>query len=216
MKKIIVLISGSGSNLQSIIDNINSKNIKGEIVEVISNENGAFGLTRAKNANINTFVLDHRLYKKRDMYDKALLKRLSSLNPDLIIMAGFMRILTPIIPNYFKGKILNIHPSLLPLYPGLDTHQKAINNKDKCHGVSVHYVSPVLDGGPLIAQGRIVINNDEVSTLIKRIHKVEHLIYPLVIKYICDEKIYFDIALNKIIYKDIDVKDDIIKKDYEI
>jgi len=120
---------------------------------------------------------------------------LLNLNADLIVLAGFMKILNEKTANYFFGKIINIHPSLLPKYPGLNTHTKVIDNKEKYHGVSIHYVSSQLDAGPLIAQGQIIVNKDEsIERLEERIHKVEHMIYPEVIKLICDNKIYLELG----------------------
>ena len=216
MKRIVVLISGSGSNLQAIIDNISLGLIQAEVVEVISNNENAYGLVRAKNENIDTFVLDHKSFNSRDEYDNALEKRIQINKPDLIVMAGFMRILTPLIPTKYKGKIINIHPSLLPLYPGLNTHEKVINNSDKEHGISIHFVSPVLDGGPLIAQGVIDTNDNSIELLIKRIHSVEHLLYPLVIQYICEEKIYLEQSNDKVSFKDIELTDAILKIKYNV
>lgn len=216
MKRIVVLISGSGSNLQAIIENIKQGYIKAEIVEVISNNKNAYGLIRAKNENINTFVLDHKSFNSRDEFDIALDKRIEVNNPDLIVMAGFMRILTPLIPSKFKGKIINIHPSLLPLYPGLDTHEKVISNHDKEHGISIHFVSAILDGGPLIAQGIIDTNNNSIELLTKRIHSVEHLLYPLVIKYICEKKIYLEHSTDKVIFNDVKLIDGLLKIKYDV
>ena len=216
MKRIVVLISGNGSNLQAIIENINLGFIKAKIVEVISNNENAYGLIRAKNENINTFVLDHKSFNSRDEFDAALHKRIEINNPDLIVMAGFMRILTPLIPSQFKGKIINIHPSLLPLYPGLNTHEKVINNHDKEHGISIHFVSPILDGGPLIAQGIINTKHNSLELLIKRIHSVEHLLYPLVINYICEEKIYLEHFTDKVIFNDVKLIDGLLKIKYDV
>jgi len=146
----VVLISGSGSNLQSLIDE--SKNINLEISCVISNNPDAYGLERAKKANIETKILDHNEFSSRESYDESLKEIIEKFNPEVIILAGFMRILTANFVNHFLGKVLNIHPSLLPKYPGLHTHQRAIDAGDKAHGVSVHFVTPELDGGPIIAQ----------------------------------------------------------------
>jgi len=216
MKRIVVLISGNGSNLQAIIENIKQGYIKAEIVEVISNNENAYGLIRAKNENINTFVLNHKSFNSRDEFDIALDKRIEDNNPDLIVMAGFMRILTPLIPSKFKGKIINIHPSLLPLYPGLDTHEKVISNHDKEHGISIHFVSAILDGGPLIAQGIIDTNNNSIELLTKRIHSVEHLLYPLVINYICEEKIYLEHSTDKVIFNNVKLIDGLLKIKYDV
>ena len=204
MKNIVVLISGSGSNLQAIIDNCNTKYINAEITCVISNNPGAYGLERATSANINSIVINNKDYKSRSCFDSELIKVLDDLNPDLIVLAGFMRILTEKLTSKFFGKIVNIHPSLLPKYPGLNTHQEVIDNKDKIHGVSIHYVSSKLDCGPLIAQGEIKTKAYEnINHLIKRIHKIEHIIYPEVIKYICDDRI--SIESNQVKFNNINI-----------
>jgi len=215
MKKIVVLVSGSGSNLQAIIENCNAKYINAEIISVISNNPNAYGLERAASANIDSIVINNKDFISRDHFDSKLIKILDDLNPDLIILAGFMRILTEKLTNKYIGKIINIHPSLLPKYPGLNTHQRVIENQDLVHGVSIHYVSSKLDCGPLIAQGEIKTKKyDDISHLIERIHKVEHLIYPEIIKYICEDKIYF--KLNEVKFKNIKITNFIIYKKYEI
>ena len=215
MKNIVVLISGSGSNLQAIIDNCNTKYINAEITCVISNNPGAYGLERATSANINSIVINNKDYKSRSCFDSELIKVLDDLNPDLIVLAGFMRILTEKLTSKFFGKIVNIHPSLLPKYPGLNTHQEVIDNKDKIHGVSIHYVSSKLDCGPLIAQGEIKIKAYEnINHLIKRIHKIEHIIYPEIIKYICDDRI--SIESNQVKFNNINTINSIIYNKYEV
>jgi phosphoribosylglycinamide formyltransferase-1 len=215
MKNIVVLISGSGSNLQAIIDNCNTKYINAEITCVISNNPDAYGLERATSANINSIVINNKDYKSRSCFDSELIKVLDDLNPDLIVLAGFMRILTEKLTSKFFGKIVNIHPSLLPKYPGLNTHQEVINNKDKIHGVSIHYVSSKLDCGPLIAQGEIKTKAYEnINHLIKRIHKIEHIIYPEVIKYICDDRI--SIESNQVKFNNINTTNSIIYNKYEV
>ena len=195
MKKIVVLISGNGSNLQAIIDHCESGNINGEITCVVSNKDDAYGIQRAEASNIKTEIINEDKFESRKDYNEELFNLLLNLNADLIVLAGFMKILNEKTANYFFGKIINIHPSLLPKYPGLNTHTKVIDNKEKYHGVSIHYVSSQLDAGPLIAQGQIIVNKDEsVERLEERIHKVEHMIYPEVIKLICDNKIYLDLG----------------------
>ena len=178
----VVLISGSGSNLQSLIDK--SKDINLEISCVISNNPDAYGLERAKKSNIETKILDHNEFSSRESYDKSLKEIIEKINPEVIILAGFMRILTANFVNHFLGKVLNIHPSLLPKYPGLHTHQRAIDAGDKAHGVSVHFVTPELDGGPIIAQKKIeVYLDDDADSLSKRLLKEEHIIYPGVVQW---------------------------------
>ena len=215
MKNIVVLISGSGSNLQAIINNCNIKYINAEITCVISDNPNAYGLKRAASANINSIVINNKDYKSRNSFDSELIKVLDNLNPDLIVLAGFMRILTEKLTNKFFGNIINIHPSLLPKYPGLNTHRKVINNKDTVHGVSIHYVSSELDCGPLIAQGEIKTREFEgINPLIERIHKIEHLIYSEIIRYICNDQI--SLQSNQVIFSGINTTKSIIYNKYEL
>ncbi|MCF6442365.1 phosphoribosylglycinamide formyltransferase [Pseudoalteromonas luteoviolacea] len=188
--RIVVLISGSGSNLQAIIDHCQSGDINGEIVNVISNKADAFGLVRAEQAGINTNVLSHKDFDSREAYDEQLAKLIDSCNPDLVVLAGFMRILTPDLVQKFKGKMLNIHPSLLPKYQGLNTHQRAIDANDAYHGASVHFVTEELDGGPVIVQAKVaILPEDTAETLAKRVHEQEHVIYPLVVKWFSEHRL---------------------------
>ena len=199
MKKIGVLISGTGSNLKAIINNCNNKNINASISFVISDNPDALGLQIAKENGILIKVINFKEFKKRKDFDQTLLNFLSSNELDLIVLAGFMKILPKMITDKFEGRIVNIHPSILPKYPGTKTHAKVMKNKDRFHGVSIHFVNEILDSGQLIAQG--IINtkpNQSESNLIKRIHKVEHILYPKVIKYLCENKIYLE--HNKVIY----------------
>jgi len=176
-----VLISGNGSNLQAIIDAINN-GLAAEIKVVISNKADAYGLERARAANIPTEILSHRDYATREAYDMALQACIDSYKVQLIILAGFMRILTPTFVEHFAQRILNIHPSLLPKYPGLDTHQKALQAGDKLHGASVHIVTADLDNGPVIAQASVAITpTDDINSLQTKVHAVEHKLYPYVI-----------------------------------
>lgn len=182
--KLCVLISGNGSNLQAIIDEIEANRLPAKIVGVISNRPNAYGLQRAQNAGIPAFCLDHTSYEDRASYDAALESAINDLHADAIVLAGFMRILTPEFVNAFAGKLLNIHPSLLPKYKGLNTHQRAIDNGDKEHGVSVHFVTPELDGGPVIIQSRVpVFDGDSSVELAERVQEQERRIYPLVLSW---------------------------------
>ena len=216
MKKIAVLISGSGTNLQAIIDKCLSGYIEAEIVCVLSNDPNAYGLERAKLNNIKTKIINSKDFETNDLFNEGLYNYLKTLDLDLIVLAGFMKILSGTITKTFYGRIINIHPSLLPKYPGLDTHKKVIKNKDSLHGVSVHYVSEELDAGPLIAQGAIKTYQDEgIDDLIERIHQIEHIVYPEVIKFICKKQIYLD--SNKVVYKNIKMNNkDFMYKNYEI
>ena len=215
MKKIVVLISGNGSNLQAIIDHCESGNINGEITCVVSNKDDAYGIQRAEASNIKTEIINEDKFESRKDFNEELFNLLLNLNADLIVLAGFMKILNEKTANYFFGKIINIHPSLLPKYPGLNTHERVIENQDLVHGVSIHYVSSKLDCGPLIAQGEIKTKkHDDINHLIERIHKVEHLIYPEIIKYICEDRIYLE--SNEVKFKKIITKKSIIYNKYEI
>ena len=178
----IVLISGGGSNLQSIIDSASKIDLS--IRCVISNTPDAFGIKRAINANIPTLVLDHTLYESRKAFDEVLMSTIDQHHSDIIILAGFMRILSNAFVDKYQGKLLNIHPSLLPKHPGLNTHQKAIDAKDVMHGASVHFVTRTLDGGPVIAQKEVkIIPEETVETLAARVLKQEHVLYPEVIHW---------------------------------
>ena len=203
MKKIAVMISGSGSNLEAIMKACHAKNIYGEIVYVISNNPDAYGIERAKKYNIPVKIIDHKSYTDRDDFDDALKEFLDNLEIDLIILAGFMRILGKNITEKFYGKMINLHPSLLPLYPGLNTHTQALNNKDDYHGISIHFVSAELDAGPLIAQGKISVKaDDDLEKLVSKIHKVEHDLLPKVINELCMNNIYLNCETNKVMYSD--------------
>lgn len=188
--RLVVLISGSGSNLQAIIDACQSGYINAEVAAVISNKADAYGLTRAKHAGIATQVLDHKQFATREDYDVALGQLISDFTPDLVVLAGFMRILTPSLVQKFKGKMLNIHPSLLPKYQGLNTHQRAIDANDAEHGVSVHFVTEELDGGPVVCQARVpILPDDTAESLAKRVHMQEHKLYPLVVKWFSEQRL---------------------------
>tara|TARA_B100000676_G_scaffold99190_1_gene99086 strand:- start:325 stop:969 length:645 start_codon:yes stop_codon:yes gene_type:complete len=193
MKKIAVLISGSGSNLEAIAKACEKNQINGEIKCVISNFPDAFGLERAKKYNLRSIIIDHSLFDSRIEFDKEIDKYLSLLEIDVIVLAGFMRILGEDITRKYFGQMINLHPSLLPLYPGLNTHSNVLQNKDKSHGISIHYVSAELDAGPIIAQGSIKVNkNESLSVLKNRIHEVEHILLPEIVNEICNENIYLE------------------------
>ncbi len=216
MKKIVVLISGSGSNLEAIIESCAAKKINGRVIQVISNNPDAYGLTRASKFNIPSRIIDHKKFPSRIDFENSLEEFLDMLSPDLIVLAGFMRILGTKITSKFSNKMINLHPSLLPMYPGLHTHEKVLENKDPHHGISIHYVSSELDAGPLIAQGFIDIGKDEtLKNMIKRIHKIEHLLLPEIINEICNENIYLD--NNEVKYRNINLHNHkLIKRSYEI
>ena len=182
MKKIVVLISGSGSNLEAIAKACQTGNIPATIELVISNQPNVKGLERAKNFHLMSKVIEHQHFNSREEFDQALLEQILPIEPDLVVLAGFMRILSNSFTETFSGKLINIHPSLLPDYPGLNTHKQAIENGDLMHGISVHYVNSELDGGPIITQGALKIDpSQSEAKLINRIHKIEHALYPKVI-----------------------------------
>ena len=180
--KAVVLISGNGSNLQSIINHADRIDL--QISAVISNNKKAFGLKRAESANIDTYFLDPEIFNTSYSFDNELISIINRLGVELIILAGYMRILSPLFVHHFCGKILNIHPSLLPKYPGLNTHQKAIKASDKLHGATVHFVTEKLDGGPIICKEVVNIDsNDTKSSLAKKVLEKEHILYPKVIHW---------------------------------
>ena len=189
--KVAVLISGNGSNLQALIDNFKKEESIIDINCVISNKENAFGLERAEKASIDNHFVDHTKFKKREEFDQRLIQIIKGYNPDLIVLAGFMRILSEVFVDKYMGELINIHPSLLPKYPGLETHKKVIENGDTHHGVTVHYVDKTLDGGPICAQSKIKVTTKNANNLEEQIHKIEHEIYPLVVKQIADGKIAF-------------------------
>ncbi|MBV1787554.1 phosphoribosylglycinamide formyltransferase [Marinobacterium sp. D7] len=189
-KRIVVLISGSGSNLQAIIDSIAAGGIAGRIAAVISNRADAYGLTRASNAGIETRVLNHKLYADREAFDRALQEAIDAYQPDLVVLAGFMRILTPDFVRHYAGRLFNIHPSLLPRHKGLHTHQRALEAGDREHGCTVHFVTEELDGGPLVVQAPIpVLPEDNAESLQQRVHALEHKIYPLAVAWFCARRL---------------------------
>ena len=186
---LVVLISGSGSNLQAIIDQA-AAGLAVEIRAVVSNRPGVRGLERAEAAGIATRVLDHKAFPDRESYDLALADLLDEFQPQLVILAGFMRILSPLFIQRFRGRMLNIHPSLLPKYRGLHTHQRALDAGDSEHGASVHYVTEELDGGPLILQARVAIEpEDNAVRLAERVLAKEHIIFPMVIRWIAEGRL---------------------------
>ena len=184
-KQLVILISGSGSNLQAFIDQCASGALDAEIACVISNKADAFGLQRAEKAGIATQVIDHKAYPSREAFDTALADAIDAHTPDLVILAGFMRILTAGFVGHFTGRLINIHPSLLPKYTGLNTHQRAIDAGESHGGATVHFVTAELDGGPPIVQASVSIEpGDTAETLAKKVLAVEHVIYPLAVQWI--------------------------------
>jgi phosphoribosylglycinamide formyltransferase-1 len=184
---IVILISGNGSNLQAIIDAIASNKLNAEIRAVISNRDDAYGLKRARLANIPTEILLNKDYPTREAYDAALQKKLEQYQPQLIVLAGFMRILGKQLIHHYHGRLINIHPSLLPKHRGLHTHQRVLDAGEKEHGVTIHYVTEELDSGPIIAQEKIrVEDNDTTESLQQKIQQLEHRLYPQVIQQLAE------------------------------
>ena len=191
-KRIAVLLSGRGSNLQSILSASQSGALGGEIALVISNRPGAGGLDIAREAGIATALIDHQAYATREAFDADLAGALESQSPDLIVLAGFMRILTSEFVSRFAGRLMNIHPSLLPLYPGLHTHQRALDAGDTHAGATVHYVTGELDGGPPVLQAKVAVQaDDNADSLAARVLRVEHQIYPTAIEWHLSERLQF-------------------------
>jgi len=187
---LVVLISGDGSNLQAIIAAVQSGKIKATIAAVISNNATAYGLERARLANIPAINLVHTDYNSRDDFDRALQQTIDEYIPDLVVLSGFMRLLGDDFVDHYAGRLLNIHPSLLPKYRGLNTHQRALDAGDTQHGATVHFVTPALDSGPLIIQVSVAVNDDDnVATLVARVLEQEHLIYPLAITWFVEQRL---------------------------
>ena len=187
---IVVLISGRGSNLQSIVDATAGGELPVEIRAVISNVPGALGLERARQAGIEAVTLDHRRFEDRESFDAALARLIDRYHPGLVVLAGFMRILTPGFVEHYRGRMLNIHPSLLPAFQGLHTHARAIEAGATEHGASVHFVTEELDGGPVIAQARVpVLPGDDPDTLAARVLEQEHVLYPAVIRWFAEGRL---------------------------
>lgn len=199
-KRIVVLISGTGTSLARLITVIRAGEIQGEIVAVISNRPGVAGLDRAAEAGIDALTLDHTCFSKRDYFDTALRHLIDSYRPDLVVLAGFMRVLSAEFVRSFEGRMINIHPSLLPAYPGMHTHARVLEAGDAEHGCSVHFVNEVTDGGPLVIQARVaVVPDDTPESLRLRVLAEEHQVYPWVVRWFCADRLrcvertlYFD------------------------
>ncbi|MDB6048455.1 MAG: phosphoribosylglycinamide formyltransferase [Pseudomonas sp.] len=190
---VVVLLSGTGSNLQAMIDRLHGVDQPARIRAVISNRADAFGLQRAREAGIETRVLDHRTFEGREAFDAALMDLIDTFNPRLVVLAGFMRILSATFVRHYQGRLINIHPSLLPLYKGLHTHQRVLEAGDQEHGCSVHFVTEELDGGPLVVQAVVSVESDDSpSSLAQRVHAQEHQIYPLAIRWFAEGRLSLD------------------------
>ena len=190
MRSLVVLISGSGTNLQAIIDAVNNGRIDAVISAVISNRADAKGLQRARQAQIETVVVDQKEHEDRAAYDRALVSIIDTFAPDLVVLAGFMRILSDEFISHYEHRILNIHPSLLPEFKGLHTHRRALQAAKQVHGASVHFVSNELDSGPIVIQAEVpVLENDTEESLAQRVLQQEHVIYPVAIALFVDGRL---------------------------
>ncbi|MDQ2078492.1 phosphoribosylglycinamide formyltransferase [Marinimicrobium sp. ABcell2] len=188
--RVVVLISGTGSNLQALINAQQAGELPIELVAVISNRPEAKGLKRAERAGIPTCVVDHTQFDGRESFDQALQRKIDAYQPDLIVLAGFMRILTEAFTRHYEGRMLNIHPSLLPKYQGLNTHERALQAGDEEHGVTIHFVTAELDGGPIALQARVpVLPDDDATSLAQRVLVQEHRIYPLAVKWFAEGRL---------------------------
>ena len=191
--RLAILLSGNGSNLQAIIDAIEQGLLDAEICLVLSNNAQAYGLERASNHGIETRVLDHRDFSSREAYDDALREVLDAVAPDLVVLAGFMRILGTAFIEAFSGRVINIHPSLLPAYKGLNTHQRALDNGETEHGVSIHVVTAELDDGPVLLQAGYAIEpGDTAEDLQRKGHRLEHQMYPRVLQWFSERRLRVD------------------------
>lgn len=187
---IVVLISGNGSNLQAIIDACESGKIAGTLRAVFSNKADAFGLQRARDAGISAHALSAGQFATREAFDRELMQEIDAYAPDLVVLAGYMRILSPAFVAHYTGRLINIHPSLLPKYPGLHTHRQVLENGDAEHGTSVHFVTDELDGGPVILQAKVpVFGGDDEADITARVQAQEHAIYPLVVSWFADGRL---------------------------
>ena len=190
MKNIVVLISGNGSNLQAIIDACKQKKINGTLRAVFSNKADAYGLERARDAGIAAHALSAAQFASREAFDRELMQEIDAYAPDVVVLAGYMRILSPAFVAHYAGRLLNIHPSLLPKYPGLNTRRQVLDNGDQEHGTSVHFVTDELDGGPVILQAKVpVFTGDSEEDVTARVQTQEHAIYPLVVSWFVDGRL---------------------------
>lgn len=188
--RVVVLISGNGSNLQALIDAQEDGSLPIKICAVISSKDNVQGLERASNHNIPAFVIDHKAFANREEFDNRMIEIVDAQGADLIVLAGFMRILTSEFTEHYRGRMLNIHPSLLPKYQGLNTHQRAIDAGDTEHGVSVHFVTAELDGGPVAVHAKVTVEDDDTAeSLAKKIQAKEHQIYPLAVKWYAEGRL---------------------------
>lgn len=190
MKRLVIIISGRGSNMAAILDAIDAGSVQGRVAGVISNRPAAAGLEIAKKHGVPTSVVDHRRLADRDAFERALMAAIDALGPDLVVLAGFMRILSAAFVARYAGRLINIHPSLLPAYPGLDTHKRALADGVKIHGCTVHFVTATVDHGPIIAQGAVpVLQGDTETSLAARVLETEHRILVAAVRWFCEGRL---------------------------
>jgi phosphoribosylglycinamide formyltransferase-1 len=191
--RLVVLISGRGSNMQTIVNTVRTQGLPAEVCAVIANKANASGLEWARAHGIQAKLVAHRDYATRTEFDQALAQAIDAYRPDYVLLAGFMRVLTPEFVEHFNGRLLNIHPSLLPAFPGLHTHQQALATGVQWHGCTVHFVTPVLDHGPIVAQGAVpVLADDTPDTLAERVLGVEHHLYAQVVRWLAEGRVSLD------------------------
>ena len=193
MKRLVILISGRGSNMAAVIDAVEAGRIDAQVAGVISNRPDAGGLTIAAGHGVATAVVDHTLTPNRDDFERALAAAIDALSPQLVVLAGFMRVLSAGFVARYEGRMLNIHPSLLPMYPGLATHRRALADGLKVHGCSVHFVTPEVDHGPIIAQAAVPVrDDDDEASLAARVLKAEHRILVAAIRWFCEDRLVIE------------------------
>ncbi len=190
MKSIVILISGRGSNMVALIDAAASGTLPVRVAAVLANRPDAKGLEVAAAAGVVTRVVDHRLYRDRESFDAAMAEAIDAYSPDLVVLAGFMRILSDGFVAHYEGRLINIHPSLLPSFPGLHTHQRALDDGVRVHGCTVHFVTPKLDHGPIVVQAAVpVLDGDDATVLAARVLEQEHRIYPLAVRWFAEGRL---------------------------
>ncbi|MFM0510391.1 phosphoribosylglycinamide formyltransferase [Paraburkholderia sp. RL17-373-BIF-A] len=193
MKKLVILISGRGSNMEAIVRACSDEAWPAQVAAVIANRPDAAGLAFAASHGIATAVVDHRQFPERDSFDAALAKEIDSFAPDLVVLAGFMRVLTAGFVDHYAGRMLNVHPSLLPSFPGLKTHQQALDAGVRLHGASVHFVTSQLDHGPIVAQSAVPVETgDTPAMLAERVLATEHIIYPRAVRWFVEGRLALD------------------------
>jgi phosphoribosylglycinamide formyltransferase-1 len=199
MKNIVILISGRGSNMEALVRACTAEQWPARIAAVISNQAQASGLTFAAAQGIPTAVVDHKNFPDRNRFDAALAQKIDEFAPDLVVLAGFLRILTPAFVERYEGRLLNIHPSLLPAFPGLHTHEQALAAGVKLHGATVHFVTSQLDHGPIVMQAAVpVLADDNADTLAQRVLKVEHQIYPQAVRWFIQAQLHINQGLVQV------------------